>query len=269
MLELPEKSRRINDFALRLRQICLVARELEPVVADIEAILGLAVCYRDPGVGKYGLVNALFPIGTSFLEVVAPVAPNTAAGRFLDRSAGHGGYMVIFDCGDPTRRQRHAEAIGIRVANVIEYEDYVGVQLHPRDCRAAMIEFNRTRGGDVLTGPYHPAGPDWRAAIRTDQARTLLAAEIETPEPENLARHWGKILELSVQGGSDPRLEPAADGAIRFLPSPDGRTECLGGLIIEVADVARACGAAAARGYEVERNAFHLAGVHFRLRPAC
>ncbi len=66
---------------LRLRQICLATRELEPVVDDIRAILGVEICYRDSGVAKYGLVNALLPIGTSFLEVVAPIEPNTAAGN--------------------------------------------------------------------------------------------------------------------------------------------------------------------------------------------
>ena len=254
---------------LRLRQICLVARELEPVVADIRAILDLEICYRDSGVAKYGLVNALLPIGTSFLEVVAPVQANTAAGRFLDRSGGHGGYMAIFDCSDPERRRRHVESIGIRVANVIEYAEYLGIQLHPRDCRAAMIELNQTRGGDALTGAYHPAGPDWRSAIRTDQTKALVETEIETPEPENLARHWGNILELPVGGGGrDPTIALAHGGAIRFVAAPDGRTECLGGLRIELADVQRACEAAAARGYKVEGNSFHLGGVHFRLQPA-
>ena len=40
---------------IRLRQICLVARELQPVVDDIAAIMGLRVCYRDGNVAKYGL----------------------------------------------------------------------------------------------------------------------------------------------------------------------------------------------------------------------
>ena len=57
---------------MRLRQICLVAPHLEPVVGDIADIMGLNVCYRDPGVGKYGLENMLMPLGPSFLEVVAP-----------------------------------------------------------------------------------------------------------------------------------------------------------------------------------------------------
>ena len=60
-------------MSLRMRQICLVARDLSSVVDQLHAVLGLEVCHRDPGVGKYGLENALFPVGDKFLEVVAPV----------------------------------------------------------------------------------------------------------------------------------------------------------------------------------------------------
>ena len=66
---------------IRLRQICLVAPKLEPVIADIAAIMGLAVCYRDGNVEKYGLVNALLPVDTILLEVVSPFRDGTAAGR--------------------------------------------------------------------------------------------------------------------------------------------------------------------------------------------
>src|SRR5215471_21216627 len=93
---------------LRLRQICLVAPELEPVIADIAAIMGLAVCYRDGNVEKYGLVNALLPIDTILLEVVAPFRDGTAAGRFLDKTGGRGGYMAIFCCEDASARGQRA-----------------------------------------------------------------------------------------------------------------------------------------------------------------
>ena len=66
---------------LRLRQICLVAPRLEPVISDIAGIMGLSVCYRDGNVAKYGLENALLPVDTILLEVVAPTQPGTAAGR--------------------------------------------------------------------------------------------------------------------------------------------------------------------------------------------
>ena len=103
---------------LRLRQLCLVARELEPTLRDLGRIFGLAICYRDGNVAKYGLVNALFPIGTSFLEVVAPTTPGTAAGCYLERRRGDGGYMsswiaTISSAADAMSR-RSAFALPIR-----------------------------------------------------------------------------------------------------------------------------------------------------------
>ena len=44
---------------LRLRQICLVASELEEAVNDLQAVFGLETCFHDPNVAKYGLKNAL------------------------------------------------------------------------------------------------------------------------------------------------------------------------------------------------------------------
>ena len=76
---------------MRLRQICLVAPRLEPVIGDIAGIMGLNVCYRDGNVAKYGLENALLPVDTILLEVVAPFQPGTAAGRVLDKTGGRGG----------------------------------------------------------------------------------------------------------------------------------------------------------------------------------
>src|SRR3989440_8536423 len=81
---------------VRLRQICLVAAHLEPVVTDISEIMGLKVCYRDGNVAKYGLENALLPVDTILLEVVAPIQQGTAAGRFLDKTGGSGGYLGAF-----------------------------------------------------------------------------------------------------------------------------------------------------------------------------
>lgn len=192
------------DGYLRLRQICLVAPALRPAEEGIAAVLGVAACFRDPGVGRFGLENALFPLGTGVLEVVAPVREGTAAGRFLERSGGRGGYMVILDCDDPERRRAHAEALGLRIAHEYRHEGYLGVQLHPRDARAAMIEFNRTAGGEALDGPYHPAGPDWPSIVRRGgRGPRLLAVEVEGPDPAGLAAHWARIMEVPVASAAD------------------------------------------------------------------
>ena len=117
----------------RLRQICLVARDLARVIADMQAIFGVNLAYQDANVRCYGLENALFPLGLAFVEVVSPVEADTAAGHFLERSGGIGGYMAIYNCSDPERRGRHANAIGVRTAHTIDHDGFHAVQLHPRE----------------------------------------------------------------------------------------------------------------------------------------
>src|ERR1700727_3727281 len=96
---------------MRLRQIALVATDLAAARADISAVLGLDYAYDDPGVGKFGLRNAVFPIGDTFLEVVSPKEPGTTAGRLLEKRGGDGGYMVILQVEDLVQaRARGREA---------------------------------------------------------------------------------------------------------------------------------------------------------------
>ena len=47
---------------MRLRQVALVAEDLSAAEADIEAKLGLSVCFRDPGVAAFGLGNVLYDV---------------------------------------------------------------------------------------------------------------------------------------------------------------------------------------------------------------
>jgi hypothetical protein len=248
---------------MRLRQICLVAPAIEPVVGDIAAIMGLEVCYRDGNVAKYGLENALLPVDSILLEVVAPFQPGTAAGRFIEKTGGRGGYMAIFCCDDPDARGTQAGKLGVRTANIIDHAPYHGVQLHPRDCRAAFIEFNHTAGSDNIVGPYPPAGPDWQKSIRKDVTQALTAVEMESPEPEVLAAHWGKIIGLPVSTGKsgEPELK-LPNASFRF---GNGASDIMSGLTFRVADVGKVRDAAKARGYAVSGDSFELGGVTFRL----
>lgn len=247
---------------MRLRQICLVAPHLEPVISDISAILGLDVCYRDGNVGKYGLENALLPVDTILLEVVAPLREGTAAGRFIERSGGRGGYMAIFSCPDPDERGRHAETLGVRIANVIDHAPYHGVQLHPRDCRAAFIEFNHTEGSDNISGPYPPAGPDWQKSIRSDVTRALIGVEMQSPVPAELAAHWGRIIGLPITNTADGAFAISTGNcSLRFTA---GETEAMTGLTFRVNDPAQVRANAAARGCEQAGDGFVLGGVVVR-----
>jgi hypothetical protein len=243
---------------MRLRQICLVAPQLEPVISDIAEIMGLSVCYRDGNVAKYGLENALLPVDTILLEVVAPFQDGTTAGRFIEKTGGRGGYMAIFCCNDPDERGRNANALGVRTANVIDHAPYHGVQLHPRDCRAAFIEFNHTEGSDDILGAYPPAGPDWQKFIRKHVTQALTAVEMQSPDPHGLAEHWGRILGVASR---DAELK-LSNATFRFV---SGASEIMSALEFRVVDAARVLHVARAKGHAVAGNEFLLGGVTFRV----
>ena len=248
---------------MRLRQICLVAPDIEPVVSDIADIMGLRVCYRDGNVAKYGLENALLPVDTILLEVVAPFQPGTAAGRFIEKTGGRGGYMAIFCCDDPDAHGSRANAMGVRTANVITHAPYHGVQLHPRDCRAAFIEFNHTTGSDDVLGPYPPAGPDWQKSIAKDVTQALVGVEMESPDPPGLAEHWGKIIGIAVSQGKsgEPELK-LPNCSFRFVK---GASDIMCALTFKVANIGTVRAAAKAKGHAVAGNSFALGGVTFHL----
>jgi hypothetical protein len=153
--------------------------------------------------------------------------------------------------------------MGVRTANVITHAPYHGVQLHPRDCRAAFIEFNHTDGSDDVLGPYPPAGPDWQTFIRKDVTQALTGVEMQSPDPEGIAQHWGKIIGIAVSktDGGDAQLK-LPNCSFRFVK---GASEIMSALEFRVRDVAAVCGAARARGYAVAGSEFLLGGVSFRL----
>lgn len=251
---------------LRLRQICLVAHELDPVVNDLCAVFGVQVCHRDPHVGQFGLHNALMPFGQQFLEVVAPLREGTTAGRYLARRGGDGGYMVILDSEALPRWRAHVADLGVRIAAPLALGDYEGMQLHPRDTGGALLEINSTLGGADLNGPYWPAGPHWRSQVSTARVAGFSAACLQAPEPARLAQRWGQILQRSVQANGDARWALELDNAqLQFEAEGDGRGEGLASVQVRARDANAIRATALARDLPVEADRVRVGGVDFLL----
>jgi len=223
------------------------------------------VSYVDPNVEKYGLVNALMPIGNSFLEVVAPTQDGTPAGRYIDRRGGEGGYMVILDCDDIEPWLAHLPTVGVRVANDLDYPDeYRGLQLHPRDTGGALLEINHSQGGE-WDGPYHPAGPRWKGAHGADAEDRIVAAELQSDDPIRLAGRWSEILQRKVSDGDGVPTIELDLGVLHFVPAADGRGEGLGGIDVSIPRHERARFAARQKEVAEEDGALILCGTRVRL----
>jgi len=254
---------------LRLRQIALVAERLQPVLDDLQTVLGIEPCYVDPGVATFGLENTLLPVGNQLLEVVAPTRPGTAGGRHLARRGGDGGYMVILQCDDHAPRRRRVEALGIR--KVLEFEvrdEFRDMQLHPKDTGGAFLEIDEQLGprAHELDGPWHPAGPDWQRARREERVVGIAAAEIQCDDPGKTAARWSEILELPLRRDVDGRPALALDNAaLRFAAIADGRGEGLGALDLVASDPAAVLAAARARGRIARDGSLALGGLRIHL----
>ena len=223
---------------LRLRQIAGVAQKLAPVEADLIDVLGLEVCYRDPGVGHFGLENALLPIGDQLLEVVAPIQEHTAGGRYLERRGGDSGYMVITQCDDHAPRRARVDSLGIRIVHDHVSSEFINMQLHPRDTGGTFFEIDQQLGDRAFErdGPWHPAGPNWQRAKHTQRVSGIVAAEIQCSDPQTVANRWSSIAEIELNASAGEFHLPLENAQIRFVPCSDGRPEGLGGIDVAATD---------------------------------
>jgi hypothetical protein len=247
---------------MRLRQVVIAARDLETTVADLTAVFGIEVSYRDPGVAEFGLVNAVMPIGDTFLEVISPVADHAPARRFLDRRGGDGGYMVMLQSDRLDADRARIAALGVRVAWQIDLDDIRDTHLHPADVGGAILAL------DDATPPesWRWAGPDWRRRVHTDVARTVTAVDLAAADPEALATRWGAVLDLPPARVSAERLDVAlAAGLLRFHLDAGATAPHVVGYEIAVADPAAVRDAALARGLRASDDAVTIAGTRLGL----
>ncbi len=200
---------------LRLRQLVLAATDLAATRAAIEDELRLPHVWADPGVGHFGLRNALYGIGDTFLEVVSPVAADAPARRFIERAGGDAGYMAIVQTTDPLDDVRaRAERLGIRIVFTADGDGVTGLHFHPADTDATLLSIDRCT--DDAAWPW--AGPAWEAAPDRGY-RGIARAAFAVAEPDLVATRWAALLGTDNNGASI-----ALDcSTLDFIPLTDNR----------------------------------------------
>jgi hypothetical protein len=208
----------------RLRQAVVAARDLDAVAGELRERLQLNEPYADPGVAHFGLRNAVFALGDTFLEVVSPTQAETSAGRLIDRRGGDCGYMLMFQVQELDGRRDQARELGIREVFEVSLDDMAEVHLHPADIRGAIVSLSQPKP----PGSWRWGGPDWEAR---SASRAISGATVEVPDARLTAERWRTVL------GQEPEWL-----GIRLTDGDRGLTE----IVIE--------------GLETE---FTLAGVRF------
>src|ERR1700676_878950 len=200
---------------VRPRQAVLGAGDLAPVASALRAALPLDEPFRDPGVSEFGLANVVFALGDCFLEVVSPTRADTAAGRYLARRGGDGGYMVIFDLEDLEGARARASQLGVRVIWQIDLPDISGTHLHPSDMRGAIVSLDESRP----YGTWRWGGPQWTGRTGSGAQGRLAGITVAVKDPSGVAERWAYVLGVPLSDEEGPAL--ALDGAEVRLAEAD------------------------------------------------
>lgn len=250
---------------MRIRQIALVARALDPVVDDLCAVLGVEVAFNDPGVGEFGLTNAVLALGDQFIEVVCPVRGDATAARYLERRRGDGGYMVILQSADLDADRARLARAGVRIVWEIAFDDIATIHLHPRDVGGAIVSLDRP----VPPASWRWGGPAWEEKGRRSDARAILGAEIQSDDPRALAARWAEVIGAPVahDAAGPPRIE-LEGGHLRFVAPDDERGPGITCVRVALRDPGAAIERARARHLTGADDRVTIGGVRFDLVAA-
>jgi hypothetical protein len=249
-------------MTLRIRQIVLAARDLRATVAQLESVLGVGVCYRDPEVARFGLENALFTIGhenhVQFLEVVSPIQDNTAAGRHLDRH-GDSGYMLILQTDDLARDRARVEKMGMRIVWQATHPDVSAIHLHPKDIGAAIVSIDQP----IPPESWRWAGPDWGKHLSKSGPQRVTSTTVAATDAAAMAKRWATVLNTSdpIGNGDEQRID-IQDASLRFVTAP---TDVIAGFGLSMPDPQAALTPARKLGLPVQNNIVTICGTRFEL----
>lgn len=187
--------------------------DLERSVELLRSGLAFEEPFADPAVGHFGLRNAVFAIGDTFLELVSPMQGGTAAGRLLERRGGDCGYMAMLQVEDLAAARKRARHLGIREVFEVKLDDIAEAHLHPADIGGAIVSVSEPRPA----ASWRWGGPGWQRRSASGNVRGLTVAVADAGE---VGSRWRE-----VAGGPLPAdfvTDPAEPGIVAVELELDG-----------------------------------------------
>jgi hypothetical protein len=226
----PASATTLRGMALpRLRQVVVAAHDLAATCSALESALGVSEPFHDPGVGHFGLANAVYALGDTFVEVVAPTRPGTAAGRHLARHDGDCGYMAMVEVADVDAQRARLADLGVRVVWETAHDDIVDLHLHPKDVPGAIVAV------DVCTpsGSWRWGGPEWEGAVPEHGPAGIRGLLVAVADPAAAAARWGAVLGVEPQPDASLVLEGGRQ-RVRFTATGDDAADGIVTVEVEV-----------------------------------
>ena len=136
----------------RIDHVGIACRDLAKAIAFYESTFGLEVVSREEnteqGVREAMLRVADAPAGTSYVQLLEPLGPDTPVGRFLARR-GEGVHHIGYGVTDITAALSSIGAAGVRLIDARPRHGSMGASiafLHPADIGGVLTELVQAPG---------------------------------------------------------------------------------------------------------------------------
>jgi methylmalonyl-CoA/ethylmalonyl-CoA epimerase len=136
----------------RIDHVGIACRDLEAKIAFYESVFGLAVVSMEVNEAQ-GVREAMLhvtdgPAGSSYVQLLEPLGPDTPVGRFLERR-GEGVHHVGYGVADITAALAAIGASGVRLIDERPRHGSMGASiafLHPADIGGVLTELVQAYG---------------------------------------------------------------------------------------------------------------------------
>ena len=133
----------------RVDHVALAVSDLSASIEHYQRVWGLTLAHREI-VAEQGVEEAMFRLGDTYLQLVAPLSPDTPVGRFIERR-GEGLHHIAYE----------VEGIEAALASAREHELVLVDQEPRRGSRNTRVAFvhPRTNHGVLVELVEIPPGP--------------------------------------------------------------------------------------------------------------
>jgi len=131
----------LGSVVLDIDHVGIAVRDLEAAVEEYRANLGVEPVHRER-VEDQGVEEVLFPVGTSFVQLLAATGADTPVGKFLERR-GEGLHHVGYRVADVAAVLERLRTQGVPLVDDAPRSGSRGTTVafvHPKGFRGVLVE---------------------------------------------------------------------------------------------------------------------------------